>query len=226
MKKEIWDKILQAYIKPYYQVIHTLNKEYMTVSEITELLKISKRQLFHWDQKGLKISAKTTGDRAWRRFSILDLFGFSVVRKCRTFGLGLDECEKVIDWLRHNLNDTPDFIYNFSQGLPIFAFLDIKPKDVKCFYGYDVKEFYSDTILKTQEPVVIIPLSPLLRLILRSVAKPGFSVDFVKDGHGENNRVTYTIYKERYEFKLKELLDSGIVNLDMLAVGENVGEDK
>lgn len=211
MKKEIWDQILQAYIEPYYQIKYTLNKEYMTVSEIINMLKISKRQLFHWDQKGLKITPKKTEDRAWRRFSIFDLFGFIVVQKCRAFGLGLDGCAKVIEWLRHNLNDTPEFIYTFSQGLPIFVYMDIEKKTVSQFYGYDVKEFYSDTIMKTLGPAIILPLSPMLRTILQTVTMKGFSVEFKRNDTGDVKKVIYNICNERFEFRLKELMDSGEV---------------
>ena len=113
MKKKYF-RAMNEMLQPFFHIRYKFDQQNITAGDVKQILGITKMQLSYWDAKGLKLSRKRAGKRAWRKFSIFDLFGFAILLKLRNFGFRLDKCESVFTWIRDNIYDLPFFIYHTS----------------------------------------------------------------------------------------------------------------
>lgn len=174
--------------KPMTKIMTKLGENYMTVSDMIRILKVTRRQLFHWDRKMVKLTGESRTPRSWRKFSIIDLFAFAVIREIRKFGLPLSKCKGIFAILNafvyHFL-----FMYHFTEGDGIFLFIDFEtPYMIAVFEGQLQK--LDSMVHNMKRPKIIYPLHHLFRAILVNVKKKDFyikitdsKITFVVDGH-------------------------------------------
>ena len=107
--------------RPFSKISDILKKQYLTTSDIRQILPVTQRQLFYWDLKDTASSRKKTPKRSWRRFSVMDVLGFAIVSSLRLFGFELRRCKDVIEELSYlGLVSSIDFVYRFVEGESIF----------------------------------------------------------------------------------------------------------
>jgi len=215
----------KACLEPFYNIRHMLNEKWIPLSEIVKQYKISQRQLLHWEQKKLRMTPDTPEGHGWRKFSIMDLFGFAVVKRLRRLGLGLEVCEKIIRWMRKDFYEDIGFIHSFSIGRSVHLLIDIDNYNVNCFYGIDEQEVVEE-ILNKQRPMILIPLSPILRAILKNTKAKYWKFEFVEDKFGNHNQVIYHTGDREFKFNLQELIDKNILPSDAEeAIQKILGEE-
>lgn len=178
----------------------------MIVSDITKILKVTKRQIFYWDEKGMKLSRKKTPSRAWRKFSIIDILGFAIIKKLRTFGLGLNQCDMVFDWLRTNLYETPVFLYHIAEGDSVILSINVNTGETLHYYGSELSTYntLAADIQQTTEPIIMLPLNPIFKAVFEQIYREDFRVEFTNDRLGGNNKIIFYIDRDRLELKLSK----------------------
>lgn len=194
MSKKVTDLTYQVLL-PFRGIRKMLVQQYMTASDVRKILKITKMQLLYWDEKGLKSSKGQVKDHAWRKFSILDVFGFGILKSLRELGVKLKHSERIFDWLRESVYEQPHFLHHFAEGDKIFLIVDIKMEKLVHYYGSNMQEL-NTRIEGIKNPIITTPVNIILKHILEKAHKQDFFVNFAKDRFGGNNRVRFFIYNE------------------------------
>jgi hypothetical protein len=198
-------RLLKKILETFSIIRYALNRQHMTASDVYRRLKITRMQLSYWGfKKGMRLTRKKTPGRSWRRFSILDLFGFAILKELRKFGLGLDLCRKVINLLRGYFYVDYFFVHHFAEGDPITLVVDVDAKGVMFLYGSVHPETKLKVYNRMQEGIVLLSLTPIFKEILRSIKKEDFFVEFVRDKFGQQNKIIFYIDDNQIEFKLTE----------------------
>ena len=198
-------KLIKKVMGTFYTIRNALNRQHMTASDVYRRLKITRMQLSYWGfKKGMRLTRKKTPGRSWRRFSILDLFGFAILKELRKFGLGLDLCRKVINLLRVCFIVDYYFVHHFAEGDTITLVVHIDAKEVMVLYGSLHPETKLKVYNRMQEGIVLLSLTPIFKEILRSIKKEDFFVEFVRDEFGQQNRIIFYIDDNKIEFELTE----------------------
>ncbi len=198
-------QLLGKILETFFTIRYALNRQHMTASDVYRRLKITRMQLSYWGfKKGMRLTRKKTPGRSWRRFSILDLFGFAILKELRKFGLGLDLCRKVINLLRVCFIVDYFFVHHFAEGDTITLVVNVDAKKVGFLYGSEYPETKLKVYNRMQEGMVWLSLTPIFKEILRSIKKEDFSVEFVRDKFGQQNRIIFYIDGNQIEFKLTE----------------------
>lgn len=172
--------------------------KFLTVSDVTRTLNITRRQLSYWDIKGFRLTRRKSKKRVWRKFSIWDLFGFTILNQLLNIGLKLNQCEIVMDWLRKHAAHMPFFLFHFAEGDPIMLSVNIEEKKIYHSYGTEIRGSEKH-INRMKEPIILISLGPILRNILKNIKRKDFGFSFVKDKHGDKNKIIFDVNGERTE---------------------------
>lgn len=196
------DKVLQ----PYYRLKFKLNQQNMYVSDVKEILKITERQIFYWDQKGKKLTEKKTPTRAWRNFSIIDILGFAMIKELRLYGLKLNQCDNVFDWFCRNLDEALLFLYHLAEGDSIYLFIERGKNWFFHYYGTELSgpNTLSSDILHVTTAGVFLPLQPIFKAVFEQIKREDFHAEFTKDNMGGSNKIIFYIDGDRTELKLSK----------------------
>jgi DNA-binding transcriptional MerR regulator len=198
-----------------------LGEQYLAVSDVLKILKITRRQLFYWDSKGLKVSKKKTAKRSWRKFSIADVFGFMVVKELLDIGIDIEKSKDIVADIEKDLFiNTPYMLYFFGIGEPIYLVVDIERKHVQTLLGYHkFSRFFAE--YTTSKPIILVPISNLLRATIESTAKEDFNLEITAfkavttDGHRVDPAV-FQVDGEEIEFDMEDMESvEKIMNFDI-----------
>lgn len=193
------DERISNLVRYYIWVELWLNEENMTTSSVTTLLNITERQLLYWDKKGLKLTRRKTQNKGWRRFSILDLFGFGLVKILRGFRIKLSQCVNIIDYLHHYIHESPKLMSLFASGE--YVYLQAADDNLRIFFSDKEIGKEEQSITDFGKFPAAIPLSPILQFALQHAKMDDFKVDLVKDKFGNNNKVIFYIKNEKIDFE-------------------------
>ena len=145
------------------------------------------------------MTRRKTQDKGWRRFSILDLFGFGIVKILRGFRLKLSQCVKIIDYLYHNIHESPKLISHFASGE--YVYLQAADDNMRIFFSGKEIDKEEHGITDFGKFPAVISLSPILQFALQHAKMDDFKVDLVKDKFGNNNKVIFYIEDEKIDFE-------------------------
>lgn len=179
----------------FYRVREKMEEQYMSVSKVIKILDITKRQLSYWILKGTKPKEKKTHRRSWRKFSIIDVFGFAVLKKLREVGINLHQWCDVTGFLQRNVHEPTGFIYNFAVGKPIYLGMDIAHNTLYLIAGRKFQQ-----IQHYAESTLVMSLVPILMSLLTQTGKPDFYVKFECES-GEMKNAIFYVNGERVEFE-------------------------
>jgi len=195
--------------EPFLRVREKLDDQYLAVSDVLRILEVTRRQLFYWDSKGLKISKKQTLKRSWRKFSVMDVFGFQIVRELLNIGIDIETCKEVINELRKDLCETPYLLYFFAIGEPIFLVADPESKSIRRILGFhELSALYE--FRDMSRPVILVPMHYSLRTVLERTNKEDFSIEAFCDSLSmvegvSRNRVIFWVDGEKIEFSESDI---------------------
>ncbi|MGB3480334.1 MAG: MerR family transcriptional regulator [bacterium] len=190
---------LQIYLekiqKPYNKIQPKLVKRFLPVSDLKKILGITKRQLSNWESVGIKTPQKKTAKRSWRRFSVIDIFGFMVVLLLRKMGLPLATCGRVYQNIHLNMEDNSCFVYHMAIAEDVYLVIDVIKER---FYPFIRSLYKTDHMLIHKlNPQVIINLRPLFFGALQKVKMRDFSMTFEQD-----TKIAFNIEDEIIRFNL------------------------
>lgn len=200
---------IHNYFEAVLRIKLRLDSQYMSASQVMQILNVSRRQLFYWDKHGMKLSKKKTAKRAWRKFSIVDMLGFSILKRLLECGIKIAECKGILDLVRETVLNQHYFVGNFAHGEEIHLLIDVKDRTFDIRYGFEIRSQDPDLMLRLSKPTIIIPISPLLREIIVSIASESIRVEFAHDAFGGKNRSIFYIDGEKIDLKpLEEILQA------------------
>ena len=213
--KHVVDKHDEAVrlVGPFLKVRSKLLAKTMSVAHVTKELGISKISTFYWSSTHMSPRAMIhyrsqdwqTGShkRIWRRFSIVDLIGFELLKSLRNSQLSLPMGKRLRDWFHENLLDGKVLIYELSTGEPIKVIIIPGQAAIEVFSKTtELKNL--DKILENQQSATIVPLGPPFRNVLKVVNRIGskdFQIEFVKDDFSGKNQVVYCLGDDRIELE-------------------------
>lgn len=117
---------------PFVKLRVVLKKPLMKPGEVTKILRITHRQLYYWDKREASAGGLLVArNRSWRKFSILDVFGFAIIKKLLQQGIKVEKYEKVFYWVYQHIVERPFFLYHFAEGDPVFFLMDLSTKEIK-----------------------------------------------------------------------------------------------
>lgn len=204
MGKDVKNEVPQTYMKrilnPWIDIRQKLEKSYMPVSDVLNVLNIKSRQLLYWYLK--RANVKVERDQLkWAKYSRLYLFCFGVLVELRKFGLPADVLQHVFSWLKQTAHETPFFIYCFLRGLDLNLCIFVDNNFLLPIVGADDSSIIVKALHDLKDPILIIPLYPILRKVLEETKTDDFHLD------SRNEKMTLIVDGKTigFEFTDKEI---------------------
>jgi hypothetical protein len=199
---------LQKLYYPLMSIGGWLNEPIMKISDVQRILKISRRRIRYWDLKGEILNKGESESYVWRRFSIIDLLSFAIMKKVRRFGLSTAALKHVFLRLKEDIVGSPFFIYFITRGYDFYYIISPSKKIAIPFY-HTIE--MGNAWCHIQEPVLIIPVFPIFRKILEKAQNKNLYLDSHEDG-----TATFVVDGKPMPFDLTDEEEKILGNAEML----------
>lgn len=131
-----WEKynaIRDETMLEFAPVKHHLQKSSLSISQLTQILNIKPTTLLNWDIriiKKFKIPEPKT--KKWRRFSLLDLFGFKILRELKKRGVIIERTMNLFYYLKNDFCQFDAFV-SWAKGNDTVIVYDYDKADIMRF---------------------------------------------------------------------------------------------
>jgi DNA-binding transcriptional MerR regulator len=177
----------------YHLIVAKITAKCLTSSDIGKIIGLSYRQIYVWERQQVRL-AKRPDDRAraWRRFSIEDIFSFAILLALQQKRIPLIQNKKIVETIR----SSP--IVN-SILLPIVAgkqtFLYHDAEKLAGFYIEGHETMFLSQILKARKPFLMVPLNEIFIWVLERSVRDDFRIEYDK----ETRKITFYLDNEPIE---------------------------
>jgi hypothetical protein len=188
------------------KVQFALEEPFLVAAQVKGIVGISQKMFVYWFAKAIRNVKTDTRDidkPTWRRFSVLDLFGFGVLRELRRLRVELSVCERVLAWLRANLTENATLLYPLSDGIRVLVVID--GTTIRPLVGSQMPQ-RSEVASPSESSAIHLSLEPIFRFALKSAPRKDFHVRFPKN----TTKVSYCVKGEW--IVLKEVLPTDILD--------------
>ncbi len=171
-------KVLKRWYPGWAALVEKLSDRGLRAKDIRRILGLTYRQIYHWHTRKL-LWYQRDSQTEWRRFSIADVFGLALVKRAADLGISFDKLQKSFAvgmgvptalW-----NALPDLVAGRDYCL-CTDFENI------CSLGKSGSKLKTFIDPGTRDPIIVLPLQPILRDLATKLGLPDFKVSVNKNG--------------------------------------------
>lgn len=170
-------KILQQWYPGWHVLIARLTDTSLRANDVRRMLGLTYRQIHHWHVRKL-LWYEQNSENQWRRFSIADIFGLALIKCIADLGIPFDKLQKSFAVKAGVPGLLWNVLPNIIEGSEAFLYTDFENFCNLIIHKRDSDNRTAQVPIdsKSEEPIVVLPLKPILDVLTKKLDLTDFRV--------------------------------------------------